>query len=237
MKYILSLIVGLVCGLLLALAVIYYNPMTVERTSTLEASTTLRYALSADGTIASTHGGSLRLDLKPAEIAQLWEATISKAALNLLVMTNESLEPVAIASRMSKLSERTNVVSSGLILADSWLVTIPGQGSFIVEVENNLWPIVRDTLVDVDLLKRPWIGHKFYEATVGPETNGTAAMTGATGAFRGTYGSAADVIELDDYAAGHGLDGLLHGALHLRIMTAASAENEPSADAPTEILR
>lgn len=225
MKYMLVFVLGVVCGLGAAAAALYYNPLTVESPPALQPNTILRYDLMSRALLASTHGNKLKLGFKPEGIGQLWEATISKAALNVLVLTDNEDAPVAIASRLSKLSEQTNLVSMGVVLADHWLVTVPGRGSYFVEVDNNIWPLVRDTLVDVDLLRRPWSGPRLYHATIGPQANGVASVVGATGAYLGAYGSGEDALELADYAGRLDFTGHLRGELRLRIFESDDADS------------
>lgn len=195
----------------------------------------LDYELAPDSAIVSTHGDVARLQAHPAEISPLWEATIRTAALNVFVMRDEQGEPVAIGSRMSKFSETTNMVTSGIILADDWLITLPGRGSLFMKAHNNVWPMLRDTLVDVDYLRRQWIGPRSYAPTVGPDESGTGSVIGVTGEYAGRFGFADERLDLRDYSMGRPLNGAIAGRLQLQIFERPGGPDpaaSPQSDAP-----
>jgi hypothetical protein len=76
---------------------------------------------------------------------------------------------------------------------------------------NNEWPLVRDTLVRVDLLKRDWKGPGSYAPTVGPGEDG-AKVTGLSGSLAGRTGHGRERSALDNYS---GSLAALSGELHL----------------------
>jgi hypothetical protein len=217
MKHLFSFAGGTLLGCAVAAVALYFNPITRERPALIDADTVLQYEYPSESMLLFTHGGALKVERVPPEIPQLWEATISKTALSVLVLRNPQGRPVAIASRMSKLSEQSEPLLSGLLLADNWLITYPGRGSYVVASTNNVWPLIRDTLIDVDFLQRPWMGSKRYFPTAGPDADGTALVTGATGEFRGLSGSATEWFELENYEVGPAFTPEIKGELQLKL--------------------
>jgi len=217
MRLVISLLLGVVVGIAAAGAVLYYNPLTDGRGSALDASTILHYEFPSESILAITHGEILDIPKEPPAIDALWEAAIRKAGLSLLVLKDQRGLPAAIASRISKLSPQTNLLSSGLLVADQWLITMPGQGSYVIASESNVWPLLKDTLINVDLLKRAWDGPTRYYPTTGPDNIGTASVLGVTGEFRNTLGSATDSFQLDDYRGDLEFAGTVSGELALQL--------------------
>ena len=76
---------------------------------------------------------------------------------------------------------------------------------------NNEWPLVRDTLVRVDLLRREWRGSEAYAPTVGPGADG-ANVVGLSGGLAGRTGHGRERLALDDYT---GSLAALSGEIHL----------------------
>ena len=198
MRWIGAFFAGLLTGLIAGCAVVYFNPLAGEDFSQAESTALLGYEF-GPSTLSLTHGGQLGIDLQPKDIQALWESTIRRTMLGTFVLENLQGSPVGIASRAVKLSPRSNPLLRGLVADDHWLVTIPGAGSYFVESRENIWPVIRGTIVDVNLLQRKWSGTRRYELTIGPNRDGSARVTGVGGRFDGTQGSALHSIELSDY--------------------------------------
>jgi len=198
MKWIGAFFFGLLAGAIAGLAFLYFNPLAGEEFPQMESTALLDYEF-GPSTLALTHGGQLGFDLQPKDVPALWESTIRRTVLGIFVLENLQGSPVGIASRALKLSSQSNLLLRGLVADDHWLVTIPGAGSYFVESRENIWPLIRDTLIDVTLLHRRWSGTRRYELTIGPNRDGSALVTGASGHFAGTAGSVAHSVELSGY--------------------------------------
>jgi hypothetical protein len=218
MKYALATMTGVFLGSLAGLVFLYFNPMTAEsQAPAIEPTAVLTYELPSGSSPILTHGGGVRLAARPPEIARLWETTVSKTALSVLVLRSVQGAPVAIASRVSKLAEASNLLLGGMLLTDYWLVTEPGRGSYFLAAESNIWPLIRDTLVDVDYFGRDWAGARRYTPTVGPEALGTALISGATGDFEQARGSAIEAFQLSDYRGDSRFRGTISGEIQLQM--------------------
>ncbi|MGD8810712.1 MAG: hypothetical protein PVG24_13970 [Gammaproteobacteria bacterium] len=198
MRWVGAFFVGLLVGVTAAFALLYFNPLSRQAHAQAESTALLDYEF-GPSTLALTHGDQLGFDLQPQNIQVLWESTIRRSMLGMFVLENLQGSPVGIASRALKLSSRSNALIRGLVVDDYWLVTIPGAGNYFIESQENIWPLVRDTVVDVNLLKRTWRGVQRYELSIGPNSDGTAKVTGTSGRFAGTAGTVVHSLELSRY--------------------------------------
>jgi hypothetical protein len=211
MKYFFSALAGIVVGIALGAVCLYYDPLTMRAATPLQGSSwTLRYTVPEDDLIALTHSDRLPLPLKPEGVDTLWEATIRSAALSVLSLHDaDAGAAAALATRFSKPSRATDLLLRGAILDDYWLVTVPGSGSVFVYDMNNLWPVLRENVVPVSLLRRPWHGPGEYLTTLGPSgSRGPGLAVGATGRFVGFVGDAAEIYRLNRYSRIHGAEEL-----------------------------
>jgi hypothetical protein len=192
MKTLFVVVLGLLIGAAAAGAVLYYNPMTESVAGAPGAADrVLRYSLPdqvlelALGNKASWLGHSTGDDA-------LWEETIDGTALLGLVLNDEANQPVGVASRLMAASPDTDLLLRGVLVSDYWLVTLPREGTLFVRADSNVWPFLKQTLVPVWYLERPWQGPVEYRPTVGPGSDNTAEVIGIAGAFTERDGSAVE---------------------------------------------
>jgi hypothetical protein len=215
MKYTIAAVFGLLIGAIAAGAALYYNPLTDEGTSAPDGGWAFEYGYPGDGFLLATHRGLKGVPLAPEGIERTWENTIDASLLNVLALRGRGDAPPAVATRLAAPSRSTDLLRNGAIVSDFWLVTVPGQGSFFVHSEDNLWPFLKQTWLPV-LLGRPWRGPASYAPTVGPAGR-KAAVYGATGRFAAARGTAAETYRLERFGP-HGLERL-SGTLHVDLDT------------------
>ena len=217
MKYVYRAIFGFLFGFSVSLVGLYYNPFTGGSGFVSGVSSRVfTYHSPFTEELAVTHGGWSRLPLRPATIAELWEDTIRVSLLSVLVLRDEQNAPVGIASRVSQFLDDTEMLVGGVLVGDDWLVTIPGEGSFFIEADSNLWPFMKETLIPVWYLDRSWEGPKIYRPTTGPGGGDTAIVTGATGNFAARKGTAAESYEVFDFSPAAG-PGNIDARLYLNL--------------------
>jgi hypothetical protein len=215
MKYLLVTVLGLVLGIGAGIAALYYNPLTVTGAQASAAeSVLLEYEFPETDSMILTHGGRDVLPRVPPQVNELWESTIKKLMVNAVVLKDADGIPRALASRTSVPSAATDLLFKGALVTDHWLVTVPGEGSFVLQMQNNLWPFVKDTLIPVRYLGRAWQGPKLYQPTVGPLASGVGAVYGATGRFADSSGTGRESYRLDSFSRARGVAAAL-GRLHL----------------------
>lgn len=218
MKYFLTWFGGIVLGVAAALAALYYNPLTSGGgTAPNVASTlTLSYGFPEPNVLALSHNEQLKLAPIPEEIPLLWESGIDGTALSVLALADSEGQTMAVASRVSVPSLRTNLLLEGILVDDYWLITVADEGSLFVRAQSNYWPLFKETVVLVGYLRRPWSGPRRYAPTAGPRAGRFAEVIGATGRFAGRDGTAQEFLTLDRYSAAGGFESM-HGQLLLAL--------------------
>jgi hypothetical protein len=200
MRFVVMTALGFLVGCALVMVGLYFNPLTADSGEVVGVNArVLNYDSPFAEGIAVTHSGRTRLPLRPPTIPELWESTISSSMLSVIVLRDDDGSPVGVASRVSLFSEATEMLTRGVIVDDNWLVTIPDEGSFFVNADSNLWPFLKETLIPVWYLDRPWDGPRNYRPTAGPGIGGSAVVTGATGRFADRAGSAVEAYQVADF--------------------------------------
>ena len=196
MRYLFVTIVGLVLGTAAACALLYFNPLAAKSAPPPNpAARVLEYSL-PEHVLEFSVGEDARLFGQDTGDDGLWEETIDRAAVLGLVLNDAESRPVAIASRLMATSSETDLLQSGMIVSDYWLVTLPGEGTLFVHADSNAWPFLKETLLPVWYFDRPLKGPAEYWPTVGPRTDASALVVGLTGSLRGSEGSAVERYEL-----------------------------------------
>lgn len=214
MKYVVSLVVGLILGAAVALALLYFNPLTQYQSAPLnDPERTLDYKLAGADVWLSTHDDRPELPVVPRDVSLLYEDGIRGTWLSAFGINDDSLPGLAAATRISVPSAESEFFRSGLLVEDFWLISVPGSGSMFVHAMSNQWPLVRDTVVNVDWLGRAYSGPGAYDPTRGP-AKGDAEVFGLTGAYDGVEGRAREHLSLESY---NGKLAALSGQLRIRI--------------------
>ena len=202
MKYVVSLLIGLLLGVAVGAALVYFNPLTETQSAPLpNPGITLEYGLTGPDAWLSTHDNRFPVPLVPKDVALLFEDGIRGSWLAAYGLSDDAKPGPLPASRISVPSPDSELLRSGLLVEDYWLISVPGTGSLFVHAVNNQWPLVRDTLVSVDWLGRDFVGPAKYHPTRGPAES-AAEVVGLTGSWRGAKGRAREHVSLDRYEGG-----------------------------------
>lgn len=189
MKYLVVALFGILLGAAGAGAVLYYNPLTArEATPSGSPDKTLHYGLPEDA-LQFLAGARVTLPSWPHGEDALWEETIASSALLAIVLRDEQGAPAAVATRLMAASRDTDFLLKGALVSDYWLLTVPDEGTMFLRADTNLWPFLKDTLVPVWYLGRPWHGPTDIRPTTGPGADGVGVMLGGTGRFAGVAGT------------------------------------------------
>lgn len=199
MKYFWTLFAGFLVGVAFALTGLYFNPLT-QRPGPLPANedSVFTYASPLTSELVFAHGNLSRLPSYPSGVPDLWEGTINKSALSVVLLRGAD-GTAAIASRVSYPSEDTELLRNGVLLTDDWVVSLPGQGSLFINSQSNWWPFLKEMLIPVWYFGRPWPGPSEYAPTVGPAQGVWAFVNGATGRFAGLTGTAAERYSVQEF--------------------------------------
>jgi len=212
MKYVLSLLAGLLAGSALAVAALYFNPLTRQSVEPAGfPDLAFKFGMAPAATWIATHEEKSKLPVVPAGVPLLWESGIEGSLLTALPLHDASGHFAALGTRIAVPSAATEFLRAGLLVDEYWLISIPGQGTLFMHAVNNEWPLVRDTVVRVDLLRRDFRGAAVYAPTVGPGAGG-ASVAGLSGSLAGRTGHGRARLALDNYS---GSLVTLTGELHL----------------------
>jgi len=199
MKYALSLIGGIILGVITAVALVYFNPLTLSQSAPIDnPEWVLEYELATRDNWLSTHDKRLQIPVVPIDAQLLWEHGIKGSLLSAMPLKGASGSEIAAATRISVPSPESELLRAGLLVEDYWLISVPDTGTVFVHALSNQWPLLRDTVVRVDWLKRNWSGPGEYGATQGP-VDARAVVFGLTGVYKGGRGQGYDRLSLDSY--------------------------------------
>lgn len=200
MRYVVSLLFGLALGAIVAVAGIFFNPLTLNQsTPPDDAEWVLNYSLDAEETWLSTHENQLGVPIVPTDVPLLYENGIRGSLMAAMPLKGEPGSASGAGTRISIPSSNSELLKAGVMVEDHWLISVPGSGTLLVHAESNHWPMLRDTLIRVDLLKRNWKGPGQYDPTLGP-SDGGAEVIGLTGSYRDFHGVGHERISLASYA-------------------------------------
>lgn len=202
MKYFLSLLIGLALGIATASAALFYNPLTLGKAGDTKGELVFNYSFAPSAALLAIHDNTLSLPVVPVDAPLLWEGGLKGSYLAVLPLDTDAGNG-AVATRLTIPSE-TELLKTGVIAQDYWLVSVPDAGSLFVEATSNYWPLLRDTAVRIDLFRREWTGPQTFEPTRGP-VDGAAKVIGLTGHYTAGTGRGTDRLALESY------DGSLAG--------------------------
>jgi hypothetical protein len=197
-------VVGLLLGAAAAAGLVYVSPLANPDAPAVGEEQWLSYDAPVQTNLALTHGGDLPLSLNPLGVPELWESTIDGTALLLVALRDADGGLFGLGTRITTLSERTDLLLTGVAVDSVWTISAPGRGSLFVIEQENAWPVVRDILLPAALFAREWRGIKGYAVTTGPQPSGYGLVLGVTGEFRDQRGRAQERYELRRYSASEG---------------------------------
>ena len=185
MRIVTAFLIGAVLGAALGAGALLFNPL-LEHSGEPPSGELLYYQSNADQFVL-THGETLPVPLKPTDVPPMWEATIKGAGLTVFPLNDADGNAVALASRVSILGERSDLLFNGPRLDSAWLLTFPGKGTLFVEEQENVWQVLREGVVPAWLLSGSWSGERELLPTSGPAVDGARVVAGS-GDFAGSSG-------------------------------------------------
>ena len=209
-KYVAGLLLGIVLGVLVAAALLYFNPLAARNPlSPLSVSKNNILSLGYSGvptdSIVYTNNGESRVQPHPEKVRELWEAPIRRSEVLLTVLTDSRNNPAGIGIKFSSESERTRLINGEALVDSAWHIHLVERGSLFVEQTENYWNFLRKIVLpaywsSANHWKGVWNGNM----TVGPGALGTAAVTGGTGEFAGLVSEAVEAINASAYSVAQG---------------------------------
>lgn len=209
-KYVIALVAGIVFGVVLFLALLYYNPLTKRQVlSPLSVSehevAILNYSAVNSDSLLYTNDGESRIEPFPAKVLQLWEAPIRQTTAQVSLLSSAGGAPAGIGVKFSSDSESTDILNGELIVDSVWHVYMPERGSIFVTQTENYWDYVRDVVIPAYRSSGDnWRGNWNGRVTAGPGALGTARVVGGSGEFEGLDSDAVETLIAKAYSVGRG---------------------------------
>ena len=210
MKYLISLIVGMIVGAAALLALLYFNPLTSQnKLSPLSVTdndlVTLNYSAAPTDMLIYTNNGESKIAPHPAKVLQLWERPIRRTDAMATVLTDGRGQPAGIGIKFSSDSESTDILNGEVIVDSVWHIYVPGQGSLFVEQQENYWSYLREIVIPAhwssgDNWRGAWNGN----ITSGPGALGIAKVVGGSGNFSGLKADGVESLAAKAYSVDQG---------------------------------
>lgn len=229
MKYLISLIVGLVFGAVLLLAGLYLNPFAARPSlSPLAVSDDALIALNfsavpSEALLFTNNGESLRKPY-PLKVQQLWEPAVEKTWVWVVELSNTRGETHGIGIKFSSESEATRPLNAEALVDSAWHLYLSGRGTLFVQESENYWAFLRDIAIPARWSSSDsWRGTWHGDITAGPGALKTARVVGQTGEFAGLTADAVESLDAEAYSA---LDGpvAMRGSLLIAVPHATDTE-------------
>lgn len=218
MKYLISLVLGLVTGLLIGAVLLIFNPtIKTSGLSPLEVSgqslMRLSYSGVTEATIAYTNNGESSARPFPTRILQLWEAPIRKSDVMLTRLKDATGDFAGLGIKFMSDSESSNIVNGEALVESAWHIVLPGHGSLFISQTENYWSYLKDVVLPAHLSSsNSWKGTWNGNITAGPGALGMGRVTGGFGIFAGQSAEAVELLSARAYSSKTGpvaLEGVL----------------------------
>lgn len=227
MKYLVSMLIGVLLGVFLFVAGMYYNPFSERQAVSPLAMLDderldVTYTAVPGETILYTDNGESIISTHPDRVAELWEPAIVDTRIAVNLLTDSRGEAVGLGIKFSSDSEQTRLISSQVLVNSAWHIYVPGQGTLFVDQIENYWSYLREVVVPARWSSGDnWKGSFFRIMTQGPNALGTARVTGGNGNFAGMSGEAVESLTAQAYSA---IDGpvSMDGSLTITVPQATS---------------
>lgn len=207
MKYLISLLLGMVIGGALFVMLLYYNPFVGNPSvSPLAVSeldlVDLSYSLVASDSIVFTNDGESHVKPHPAKVLQLWEPAVKRTRGLVTILTDSRGQPAGLGVKFSSDSEKTKLINAEVLVDSIWHIYLPERGTFFVDQTENFWSYLHDIVVPARLSSGDnWRGSWHRITSVGPGALGTARLTGSTGILTDIDAEAVESITARAYSA------------------------------------
>lgn len=229
MKYLVSLLVGVIIGAALLLAALYFNPFASRNSLSPLAVTddklfSLHYSMVSSEALLFTNDGESVRKPHPSKVQQLWEPAVQKTWVSVVELTGARGEIVGVGVKFASDSERTRPLNAEALVDSAWHIYLPGRGTMFIEETENYWSIIRDIIIPAHWNSADsWRGGWFGNVTVGPGALGTGAVTGQSGEFAGIRSESVGSVDVTAYSAINGPVGM-NGNLLIAITQTAVSE-------------
>ena len=210
MKYLISLLLGLLVGVALFALGVTYNPFLSQQelsplSVTDSQTVTLAYSAVANESIVYSNDGESRIDPYPEKVQQLWESSIRQTSAMATVLLDARGQTAGIGIKIASLSENTRLLAGQALVDSVWYIYLPGRGALFIEQTENYWSYVRDIVLPAYRgSANTWTGAWIGNVTAGPGALGTARVIGSSGEFDGLDTMGVETLSMRAWRADNG---------------------------------
>jgi len=210
MKYLITLLLGAIVGVVILAAVLIYNPFLAQRgISPLSVSDSelisLNYSSVPSDAIVFTNNGESQWKPYPEKTLQLWEPSIRLSSAMATVMHDARSQTAGIGIKFSSSSERTRLLRGEVLFDSVWYLYLPDRGSLFIEQSENYWPFIREVVAPAYRSSaKSWKGSWLGNLTTGPGALGTSFVTAGSGPLQGTKMQGVESLSAKAYSVDSG---------------------------------
>ena len=210
MKYFIALFTGILAGIVLLAAALYFNPFVGRSTVSILAVSDsnmldLSFSVVPEETLVITNDRESMVKPHPARVQKLWEPTINNSQAMVALLTNRAGEAIGVGIKISSASEATQLLKADAIVNSVWQIYLPGRGAFFIDQTVNYWSYLHDIVLSARFSSGDnWRGTWHNIMTNGPNALGTARVTGANGEFAGIEAEAVESIAARAFSSTQG---------------------------------
>ena len=205
-KYLLTLIGGIILGMVVIATLIFYNPMIgSNKLSPLSVTDNevvhLTYSAAAQDALLYTNDGESQIAPNPPKALQLWEPTIRRTTATVNVLADSRGRPAGIGVKFSSHSQESSILNGKALVNSVWHIYLPERGSVFIEQSENYWNYIREIVVPAYRSSGDnWRGRWLNNISDGPGALGTALVAGGSGQFAGIDTVAVEALSAKAYS-------------------------------------
>jgi hypothetical protein len=230
MKYLVSLLLGVLVGVILFALALLNNPFNATPglsplAVTDSAPISLSYSpVPAENIVYTNDGESMHAPF-PEKVQQFWERPISQTSALVTLLHDARGLPKGIGVKIWSPSETSRLIRGEAIADSDWYIYLPELGGMHVSQTENYWPFFREVMFPAWRSSADnWRGNWRGDTTAGPGALGTAPVSGTSGSFSGIEMEAAESLSVKAFSVQQGFV-----AAEGRLLI-ATTETEPALD-------
>jgi len=207
MKYLVSLVIGILVGAMLFVLGLYYNPLTSQEAVSPLAVTTRQVidlsfsAVPQEGILYTDDGESIASPY-PDRVAKLLEPAVDDTRIWVTEFQDGGGDATGIGIKFSSESEQTRLFNGEALTNSVWHVYLPGQGTLLIDQTENNWAYYREVVIPARISSgNNWRGAFHGVMTNGPSALGTARVTGGSGLFEGLESESVESLTARSFSA------------------------------------
>jgi hypothetical protein len=210
MKYLVSLVIGIVVGAALFVLGLYYNPFTSQvavspLAVTPEQVIDLSFSAVPQESILYTDDGESVASPFPDRVAKLLEPAVDDTRIRVTEFQDARGNAAGIGIKFSSESEQTRLFKGEALTNSVWHIYLPGKGTMLIDQTENKWSYYREVVIPARISSgKNWRGAFHGVMTNGPGALGTAKVTGGSGLFADLESESVESLTARGYSANLG---------------------------------